>query len=345
MTIAYAFVVLMILGIGTWWIIFLSGEGRRYAALEKGRFQVELGNANAARESGQSLEELATHYPNVDWSDPDNPVVAQVSLAAVDHEARRRTRMFLSEGITLMLLLLAGTSILGLAHRAEVRYRTARDVFLEQTAHDLRTPLASLQVAVDTLQRTDLKPEQRAMMRKRLEEDTRRLHLSVEQMLSAGAGLDEDEPFESLDLGQMADAVVAEFRGLVSQTRLALETSLPTGYMIRGRRVALSAAVRNLLDNALKYAGQDGTVRVRVEPGQRTHELVVEDTGPGIPPDQHEAVFRRFVRSPGNGVPRGSGLGLYLAKRNVEAMGGHIDLSSESGRGATFRVVLPAKGA
>ncbi len=346
MTIVYGFVVTLILAIGCWWMIFVAQEGRRHVAYERHRLESELAQATLALDAHRGgtlpVDALSREFPNVDWSDPSALRITGHALEDVRREAARRTRMFVSEGITLALLLLGGTSILAVAHRAERRYRAAREVFLEETTHDLRTPLASLQLSLDTLDRTDLAPSQRAQVRERMKADTHRLHLMVEQMLSAGGGVDEGEPLELLDLADAARGVVGEFAGLVAETHTTLELELPPGCIVRGRRVMLTAAVRNLVDNAVKYAGENGIVRVRLEAGHDLHRLAVEDTGPGIPPDQHAAVFRRFVRNHTGGEARGSGLGLYLARRNVESMGGRIDLHSDVGRGARFEIVLPA---
>jgi signal transduction histidine kinase len=95
----------------------------------------------------------------------------------------------------------------------------------------------------------------------------------------------------------------------------------------------------NLVDNAVKHSPRGGTVVVRLDEAQDRLRLAVVDEGPGIPPAERERIFERFYR--GSSTAPGLGLGLYLARELVHAMGGSIQVESEPGRGATFTVELP----
>lgn len=109
-----------------------------------------------------------------------------------------------------------------------------------------------------------------------------------------------------------------------------------------GQRLYFALALRNLLVNAVKHSPQPVRVTVSVERGPRQHRVVVTDDGPGIPRRLQERVFDCFYSTTGNQRQGGSGLGLYLVRRNIESIGGKVALQSEEGRGCTFTLTLPA---
>lgn len=114
--------------------------------------------------------------------------------------------------------------------------------------------------------------------------------------------------------------------------------------LLQTDRAKLTSVLRNLVSNALKYtAGGQVRIRIAYDYETNTHRLEVEDTGPGIPEQAKPAIFDRFRRVGGKeGKAGGFGLGLFIVRRFVEALGGRIRISSEQGRGTRFVVDLPA---
>ena len=115
---------------------------------------------------------------------------------------------------------------------------------------------------------------------------------------------------------------------------------------VRGSKPLIVEALLNLLHNAMRFTDAGGTVEVSLTVGAGGATLAVKDSGPGIPPDEHEKVFRRFYKVP-RGRPdadEGTGLGLSIVKAIAEAHGGSVDLESAPGRGSCFRLSLPSNG-
>ena len=106
--------------------------------------------------------------------------------------------------------------------------------------------------------------------------------------------------------------------------------------------MTFALALRNLLVNAVHHSPHAVTVTVAVRPGQKNHRVAVRDDGPGIPRRLQEKVFELFYSGKKESRPSGGGIGLHLVKRNVESLGGSIELESETGVGSTFTMVLPA---
>jgi PAS domain S-box-containing protein len=225
-----------------------------------------------------------------------------------------------------------------------------RDTFLSVASHELRTPLSSLTITMtslvrmaqqgrllqlgedkltDRLVKADRQAQQLAQLVDRL--------LDVSRLSSAGVHLE----FGEVDLAEVAREVAARFEDPAAQVGCSLELSLDDAVPIRGDRARLDQVISNLLANALKYA-PGSPVRISVRRRRDLVELVVEDGGPGIPPEHQKRIFDQYERAVSSNVP-GLGLGLWIVRRIVAAHGGTITVSSSPGAGARFTVVLPAE--
>jgi signal transduction histidine kinase len=353
----YGLLATLIVAQGTWWVIFQTREGARYERVEVERLESELRHARslvAIAPDATTSEQLRDTFPELSIERRPDGVDVEIDpevLTAVRAEARRRSRMFLLEGTFFLALLGAGTLVLGLAHRAESRFRRSREVLLAGITHEFRTPLASLRLWTETLERDDLDEAARARIRPKLLEDVGRLEALVSQVLAAGRGGDMDRRlFEPLDAGREAADVLAEMEGYLTMSRARVAADLPPGHVFLGQRVPFAVALRNLVQNAAKYSPAPAKIDLSLSREGRWIRLAVHDDGPGIARVNHERIFESFTRLEDGDRPaatstHGAGLGLFLVKRNVEAMGGRVELVSELGRGSTFTLVLPAQEA
>ena len=142
-----------------------------------------------------------------------------------------------------------------------------------------------------------------------------------------------------------ACATLVEDLGLNARTRVWVEVD-PALDTIAIDPQRVEQVLRNLVENALKFSSQDAPVMIEARPGPNAVELAVVDRGAGIAPQDLPHIFERFHQA-GEVLSReaeGAGLGLYITKRLVEAMGGTIDVSSTPGEGSTFRITLPLAG-
>lgn len=220
--------------------------------------------------------------------------------------------------------------------------------FVANASHELRTPLASIIGYVETLE--DGGPAVDAEAEKRflgiILREARRMLSLVEDLLSLSHAEAEkhDQPTDRLDLGKLAARVVAEVASLRGKERVHL-LSAADNAIIAGESTQLEQLLRNLIDNALKYGGEESPVEVTVSTAETGKiELCVADHGPGIAPEHLPHLTRRFYRTdPGRSrASGGTGLGLAIVKHIVERHRGSLDIASSLGQGTQIRISLPA---
>ena len=202
------------------------------------------------------------------------------------------------------------------------RVRTAFDAqqhFVADAAHELRTPLAALKLQVQSLERSD-SPEAKRVAVGRLTAGIERATRLVEQLLVLArqeASMAGGAPRQPVDIGGLARRAVADLAGVAQAKGIDLGVQRADAAEVEGQPDALMILLRNLVDNAIKYTPQGGTVDVSVVAENGGVRVTVEDSGPGIPPAERERVFDRFYCVPGSDAA-GSGLGLAIIKSIAE---------------------------
>lgn len=298
----------------------------------------------AVTDSSAQSASFKERYPELRLQADGKVVVDPDAVALAHQKATRRNRMFLYEGIFFLALLAAGTWILDLAHRSESRYRRARELFLAGVTHEFRTPLSALQLQAETLARDDLPETARQAILPRMLTEIGRIETLVDQVLEAGREDPLDQRlFSRLDAGEETRRVLEEMHDALEKDGAIVETEIGSGFCFLGTSRAFATALRNLIQNAAKHSPRPATIEIRVGGDDSRVNVSVRDDGPGIAREHHERIFESFARlEPADRARiRGAGLGLYLAKRNVEGMGGAIGVFSEPGRGSTFTISLP----
>lgn len=254
----------------------------------------------------------------------------------------------LSIGTTFTLLLVVGVVMyLALTIKA-INLTRRQSNFVDSVTHELKSPIASLKLCLQTLSRRQMSGQEAADFYRYMLEDVERLDHLINQVLDAGRvdsqpvdGEEEDVVLEPL-LRECAEMVCLRYR--VPNDTVALRV-VPS--IVRGRRVDVDMIFRNLVDNAVKYAGVPPQVEVSVEvENGRTVVARVADNGPGIPSRLRRAIFGRFVRI-GSELERekpGTGLGLYIVRNLVRRLRGRVRvLDRPTGPGAMFEVRLPGR--
>ncbi len=249
-----------------------------------------------------------------------------------------------------------------LAHRVAVAidnarlYRAAqegvrvRDEFLSIASHELKTPLTSLGLAVQSLLRTFRKSGSLAAVPESVgrsiletaERQAKRMNTLVDNLLDVSritAGRLELH-VEEIDLGELVRDVAAAMQGDVAAARSTLAIDAAERVVGHWDRVRLEQVVTNLLSNAVKY-GAGGPIDVTVAATGARATLTVRDRGIGIEPDRLGHIFQRFERAVSSRHYGGLGLGLYIVQRVLDALGGSVGVTSVPGGGSCFTVVLP----
>jgi signal transduction histidine kinase len=224
----------------------------------------------------------------------------------------------------------------------ELRRELAEREFVSNAAHELRNPLAGISGAVEVL-RGGAKDDREAREHflRRLEQDTERITRLTDSLLTLARieSVGESGP-EVLDVGIACEEAAQAF---VPPDGIGFELDLEPDLAAQGDRVLLRQVLIGLLGNAFKHSSAPGLVTLRASRATDEEILIeVTDTGSGIPPDEVDRVFERFFRGTDSREKEGFGLGLSIAKRMVDVMGGEIGVSSEVGKGSDFWVRLPA---
>ncbi|HEX8285978.1 MAG TPA: HAMP domain-containing sensor histidine kinase [Pyrinomonadaceae bacterium] len=232
----------------------------------------------------------------------------------------------------------------------EIRRNEQHDAFINAVTHELKTPITSIRLYLETLKSREVNDARREEFYDIMLADSDRLLRTVEQVLHAGrtAHARRLADVSLVDLSQLVRECLdlARLRyGLTPESLRYVEEPSAVGAGVNGDREELRAAVSNLLDNAVKYSGEDVRVAVELAPlGDRTLAVRVTDRGIGIHRNQLKRVFKRFYRVPGHFMARfkGTGLGLFIVRSIVERHGGRVYAESEGlGRGSTFVIQLP----
>ncbi len=225
----------------------------------------------------------------------------------------------------------------------------AVDSFAADVAHEIKNPLASLRNAVDTLPRVD-DPELRAQLIAIAAHDVRRIDRLVTE-ISAASRVDAEisrATLERVDLAELFANLIRsrEDRGMNGGRRLELDTPAGARLHVMGVPTQLERVAENLIDNAVSFSPEEGTVRVAIRQAGRHVVTEVCDEGPGIAPDAREAVFRRFHsdRPEGESFGNHSGLGLAIGRAIAEAHDGTLvaDERPDGAGGACLRLTLRA---
>ena len=276
-------------------------------------------------------------------------VAAAVSLNIgwIVINARRITPLIL--GVATFALIIAGIIVYTVFLVIEIKRNEDHDTFINAVTHELKTPIASIKLYLETLQSRALTDEQRRHFYGVMLADADRLHRTVDQVLKAGVVREKRKAAarSPVDIGAIASECVdlAVVRHHLPPGAIALDTQAEQRLMVLGEADDLRIVISNLVDNAVKYSGE--SVRVTVALAAPTPETVwvrVQDRGIGIPHKQLKRIFNRFYRVQTRGLKqiKGTGLGLYIVRTIAKAHGGRVFAQSDGeGRGATFTVELP----
>ena len=258
---------------------------------------------------------------------------------------RKGVLLFL--GVLLTLMLIGGIVLNTVFLVREIRRNEQQDAFINAVTHELKTPVASIRLYLETLQSRAVDEAKRKDFYGIMLEDSDRLLDTIEQILRTGRiGHSHRKPnLSRMDLGGIVQECVDRARTLHNLSAESLIYTPGAPLSILADMDEVRAAVSNLVDNAVKYSGSDVKVSVEIAAPDERHAVVrVRDQGPGIAKTELKSIFKRFYRARGPSSPRvpGTGLGLYIVRSVAKRHGGRAWAESEGpGRGSTFVLQLP----
>ena len=264
-------------------------------------------------------------------------------------EEHRHIAQYAWEGSFFIIALAACIAVIARALRAEARVIEEQESFLALVSHQFKTPLASLQLSLETMAMRSLSPEHSRALIERMLADLARMESMVTKILES-MRLDRgriDLRSEPVDLGGAVARVIAGFEERAARDRIALSADIERGLQVPADPLALDVILRNLLENALAAVAPVGGGNVTFN-GRRAGgevELAVRDSGVGFRQADAARLFQKFTRlHPGGGGSHfGTGLGLYIVRRMMQLAGGRVSAQSAGiGQGATFVLTWPA---
>jgi signal transduction histidine kinase len=259
-----------------------------------------------------------------------------------------RTGILLFLGFLLALTIISGVVLNTTFLVREIRRNEQKDAFINAVTHELKTPVASIRLYLETLQTRSVDEAKRQEFYRTMVEDSDRLLATVEQVLRTGRiGSTSRHKLHlvRIELSAVVEECLARTRILHRLPPEALEYHPGPPVTVMGDPDEVRAAVSNLIDNAVKYSGN--AVKVTIETSVMDDKFVslrVRDQGPGIPKLELKQIFKRFYRVPGPLATRvkGTGLGLFIVRSVAKRHGGRAWAESEGpGRGSTFVLQLP----
>jgi signal transduction histidine kinase len=255
---------------------------------------------------------------------------------------------FLVLGLSVMVsFLLLGTYFIGRAIRREAEVQRLQSNFVSTVSHEFRSPITSMRQLSEMLAFNRVSSEERRQIYyETLVKETTRLQRLIEGLLNFGrmeAGARQYQ-FEELDASAIIERVVSEFEPQIASIGKHIETmSADTPCLIDADPEAISVALRNLLDNAVKYSPDQPTVWVECSLERERVAIRVRDKGLGIAASERKTIFKKFMRGSAAMAAnvKGSGVGLAMVRHIVAAHRGEIVVASELGRGTTFTLLFP----
>jgi signal transduction histidine kinase len=252
----------------------------------------------------------------------------------------------LLEGALLLTLILAGATVIFLYWIKQHRLNQMQRTFVSNVTHELKSPVASIQLALETMALRELSEERRREFVAMMLDDTERLSTLIDRILGA-ARIEKRRGryrLEAVSMRHFLEDVLAEDRHLYEKDGRAIVLEKGRDARVAIDRTAMRVVLANLLENAARYSPKDSRIRLRLHRDLRSCRLDVIDSGDGIRRKDLKNVFKMFWRGSEEQSPhmRGTGLGLYIVRNIVRDHRGKVWASSQGkGRGSTFSVRLP----
>jgi signal transduction histidine kinase len=344
---ALLLVIVSVIQVG-WWLYDQHDYSTQKLLDARISYARELAAAQDLLAAGTPVERLREILPDVTVVNGRVMLADGVDAALVEERNRRINQYAWESGFFLLALALC-VAVIWRALRAEVEVVSEQDSFLALVSHQFKTPLASLQLSLETMAKRPLSAEQSRTLIERMLSDLTRMEAMVSRILDS-VRLERgrvDLKREPVELAAAVARVVGQFEERARQDHIVLTADVPRGLQVLADPLAVDVVVRNLVENALAAvaAVSGGKVTLSARAVNDDVELSVRDSGVGFRAADNARLFKKFSRlHPGGGSSYyGTGLGLYIVRRLMQLAGGRVSAHSEGvGQGALFVLSWPA---
>lgn len=273
----------------------------------------------------------------------DSPAYFTEILKLNDIE-KRKTAQYIGEGLTFLLLILAGAVFIFRAVRQQLKSGLQQQNFMMALTHELKTPIAVTKLNLETLQKRKLEDSQQQKLLHNTIQETNRLNTLCNNMLLAsqieGGGYNITK--EETNFTELVKECVQDY--VIRFPNRQINTAIDEEIYIDADRLLLQMGINNLIDNAIKYSPKESPVTISLIQHEKETQLSVKDEGKGIVNEEKKKVFEKYYRT-GNAATkgaRGTGLGLYLTNRIAQHHNASISLIDNIPNGCNFVIIFKA---
>jgi len=266
------------------------------------------------------------------------------SVQDIELEYRKQKKMIIGEGLVFGISLICGLYLINKAFWTEIKANKSRSNFLLSVTHELKTPIASLNLINKTLATKNLPPEKNKTLLQAATEEGRRIESLVNNILTA-AQIEQSYKYnyESINLSELIASYIQRTYKVNDISRI--NHDLQENIIARVDKEAFISVINNLISNAIKYSSDEEDVTVTLNADNKNVKLQVIDQGIGISTEEKKQVLQKFYRI-GNEETReskGTGLGLFIVQQIVAAHKGSINILDNTLKGTIVEVLLPSK--
>lgn len=273
----------------------------------------------------------------------NTPSSGDNDLTVIEKQYKRSKYMIIGEGLVFGLSLIIGMWFIQKAHLKEIENTRKQKNFLLSVTHELKSPVASIRLIAETIMQRSLPHEKIVSLNEGIMKESVRLENLINNLLLASRINNEYQyNFEWCDLPELIEEVKSHIQRSNPDTGLSIHGK-QKDFFILADREAIISVINNLIENAIKYSPHPAQVRISFETRKNQCFLEVADQGNGIPDHEKGKIFHQFYRV-GNEETRqtkGTGLGLYITEKIIQAHKGKISVSDNHPKGTIFTVTLP----
>ena len=331
-----------------WWFVDQRSYAEANAEQVRKLYTYDMVAAQKLAALGVSAQDITAVFPHA------QVVAGEVTLtpeALTDIQAAQfsHVNQYAWESGFFLLVQALAIMVLWRGLSSEKAVRTKQDNFLAMVSHQFKTPIASLQLSLETMVMRQVSPERFQQLSRRMLDDLRRMENMVSKILDS-ARLDRGRVHlnkERLSLAEAVRHVLATLEDIARREKVVFNVDIAPELDVRADPLAVDGVLRNLIENAMsamKPTG-GGTITIRGLRAGDDAELRISDTGVGFEPGEGPQLFEKFFRIDNHGGrdATGTGLGLFIVQRFMHFENGHVKAHSEgAGKGATFTVAWPA---